>query len=90
MSIMSSFHDVMSNNFLSNKDYFLLYTPPPPPLRGRTLQDTIGDKDVERLIVKNSAEEFKTKTEPSVLLGREVGNMYCASLYGGVASLLAK
>lgn len=33
---------------------------------------------------------YHTKTEPSVLLGKEVGNMYTASLYGGLASLLAR
>lgn len=49
----------------------------------------MGDKDVERLLVKTSASEFKAKTNDSLLLGREVGNMYCASLYGGLASLFA-
>lgn len=57
--------------------------------RGRSLDDTIGDKDVERLLLKTSAEEFKAKTYDSLLLGREIGNMYCASLYGGLASLFA-
>ena len=57
--------------------------------RGRTLEDTIGDKEVERLLVKTSISEFNKKTSDSLLLGREVGNMYCASLYGGLASLFA-
>ena len=72
----------------------------PPPLlfniylftsqnSGRTLEDTIGDKTVERLLVKVSSAEFSAKTSDSLLLGREVGNMYCASLYGGLASLFA-
>ncbi|CAI8022508.1 Hydroxymethylglutaryl-CoA synthase, cytoplasmic [Geodia barretti] len=58
-------------------------------LTGRTLEDTIGDKTVERLLVKVSSAEFSAKTSDSLLLGREVGNMYCASLYGGLASLFA-
>ena len=61
----------------------------PPNCRGRTLDDTIGDKTVERLLVKVSSSEFMAKTSDSLLLGREVGNMYCASLYGGLASLFA-
>ena len=61
----------------------------PHNTRGRTLEDTIGDKDVERQLVKVSASEFKAKTTDGLLLGREVGNMYCASLYGGLASLFA-
>lgn len=58
-------------------------------LKGRTLEDTMGDKAVERLMMKSSGAEFQAKTDPSLLLGREVGNMYTASLYGGLASLLA-
>lgn len=59
-------------------------------IRGRSLESTLGDKDVEKLLLKNTELEFKEKTQPSVLLGTEVGNMYTASLYGGLASLLAR
>lgn len=58
-------------------------------LRGKTLESTMGDRDVEKLMLKSSAAEFKSKTDPTSLLGKEVGNMYTASLYGGLASLLA-
>ena len=57
--------------------------------RSRTLEDTRGDRDIEKLMMKNSEEEFRAKTDPTLLLSREVGNMYTASLYSGVASLLA-
>ena len=59
-------------------------------LLGRSLESTLGDRDVEKLLVKSTALLFKEKTEPSVLLGTEVGNMYTASLYGGLASLLIR
>ena len=59
-------------------------------LIGRTLESTVGDRDVEKLMLKNSSPECTAKTEPSLLLGREVGNMYTASLYGGLVSLLAR
>ena len=59
-------------------------------LRGRSLESTLGDREVEKLLLKNTGLEFKKKTQPSVLLGTEVGNMYTASLYGGLASLLAR
>lgn len=57
--------------------------------RSRTLEDTRGDRDIEKLMMKSSEEEFRAKTDPTLLLSREVGNMYTASLYSGVASLLA-
>ena len=40
--------------------------------------------------MKCSSPEFEKKTVPTLLLGKEVGNMYTASLYGGLASLLAR
>ena len=39
--------------------------------------------------MKAANDIYLSKTAPSVLLGTEVGNMYTASLYGGLASLLA-
>lgn len=59
-------------------------------LVGRSLESTVGDRDIEKLMLKNSSPECETKTEPSLRLGREVGNMYTASLYGGLTSLLAR
>ena len=59
-------------------------------LAGRSLESTLGDRDVEKQLLKNTASLFKEKTEPSVLLGTQVGNMYTASVYGGLASLLSR
>lgn len=59
-------------------------------LLGRSLDSTLGDREVEKLLLKNTQIDFKEKTEPSILLGTEVGNMYTASLYGGLASLLTR
>lgn len=59
-------------------------------LLGRSLESTLGDRDIEKLLLKNTQLDFKKKTQPSILLGTEVGNMYTASLYGGLASLLTR
>jgi hydroxymethylglutaryl-CoA synthase len=48
----------------------------------------LGDKDVEKLSMRAASELYKSKTLPTVLLGTEVGNMYTASLYGGLVSLI--
>ena len=57
--------------------------------RGRTLESTLGDRGVEKASVESSTAEFEAKTVPTLLAAKEVGNMYTASLYGGLASLLA-
>lgn len=59
-------------------------------LKGRTLEDTLVDKGVEKTCMKASEMLFTKKTLPTLLLAKQVGNMYTASLYGGLASLLAQ
>ncbi|XP_065176399.1 hydroxymethylglutaryl-CoA synthase 1-like [Sycon ciliatum] len=59
-------------------------------LVGRTLSDTVGDRTVEQLLVKSTTAMWNEKTELSTLTGRNIGNMYTASLYGCLASLLAQ
>lgn len=58
-------------------------------LKGLTLEKTLGDKDIEKASMKAAGDSYQSKTVPTVLLGKEVGNMYTASLYGGLVSLLA-
>ncbi|XP_039295597.1 hydroxymethylglutaryl-CoA synthase 1 [Nilaparvata lugens] len=52
------------------------------------LEDTYLDRDVEKAFVEESRAEFERKTQPSLLVAREVGNMYTPSLYGGLISHL--
>lgn len=57
--------------------------------RSLRLEDTYFDKDVEKAFLDASKSVYKTKTEPSLLLANQVGNMYTPSVYAGLASLLA-
>ena len=50
----------------------------------------MGDRTVEQLLVKSSSDLWSEKTDLSTLTGRCIGNMYTASLYGCLASLLAQ
>lgn len=49
---------------------------------------TLLNKEVEKAFVTLSAADFKAKVGPSTLTSRKLGNMYSASLYGALASLL--
>jgi hydroxymethylglutaryl-CoA synthase len=49
---------------------------------------TLLNKEVEKAFVALSSADFKTKVGPSTLTSRKLGNMYSASLYGALASLL--
>lgn len=52
------------------------------------LETTYEDKSVEKAFMESSADIFREKTEPSLMLATNVGNMYTPSLYGGLISYL--
>lgn len=52
------------------------------------LENTYFDKDIEKAFVTSSKSDFIQKTEPSLFLANQVGNMYTASVYSGLVSLL--
>ncbi|KAL7749962.1 3-hydroxy-3-methylglutaryl coenzyme A synthase [Sorochytrium milnesiophthora] len=47
------------------------------------------DKLVEKTAVTVSADYYKTRVDPSLETTRLIGNMYCASLYGSLLSLIS-
>ena len=54
------------------------------------MEETYFDKETEKAFVKASGSLYEKKVSPAMLLARENGNMYTASLYGGILSLLAQ
>ncbi|KAF5320297.1 hypothetical protein D9611_011379 [Ephemerocybe angulata] len=51
--------------------------------------ETLADKSIERTFVSASKDSFAEKTDPGMACSKRLGNMYTASLYGCLASLLA-
>uniref|UniRef100_A0A1B6KR15 Hydroxymethylglutaryl-CoA synthase n=1 Tax=Graphocephala atropunctata TaxID=36148 RepID=A0A1B6KR15_9HEMI len=55
---------------------------------GVQLEDTYFDRDVEKGFMEFSKAVFAEKTQPSLYVATQVGNMYTPSLYGGLVSYL--
>ena len=53
-----------------------------------SLEESYFNKDVEKAFMDLSKESFEKKTQPSLLIATNVGNMYTPSLYGGLVSLV--
>lgn len=51
-------------------------------------EETYFDKDVEKTFMRLSRADFERKTQPSLLIANQVGNMYTPSVYSGLVSLL--
>ena len=54
------------------------------------LEDTYFNRDIEKALMTASKSLFKTKTEPTLLLANEVGNMYTPSVYSGLVSHISR
>jgi len=52
------------------------------------LEKSYFDRDVEKAFMAHSLTCFQEKTKPSLHMATNVGNMYTASLYGGLAAFL--
>ncbi|KAI9028574.1 hydroxymethylglutaryl-coenzyme A synthase C terminal-domain-containing protein [Hyaloraphidium curvatum] len=53
-------------------------------------EDTYFDREVEKTFMDFSKATFNKKVAPSLLAAKQLGNMYCGSLYGGLASLVSE
>eukprot|EP00842_Homolaphlyctis_polyrhiza_P006955 jgi/Hompol1/849/HPOL_004253-RA len=53
------------------------------------IDQTYTNKDVEKAFMAITNEDFKTRVAPGIVVAKNVGNMYCGSLYGCFASLLS-
>ncbi|CAL7949677.1 unnamed protein product [Xylocopa violacea] len=51
-------------------------------------KDTYFNKEIEKAFINLSKTKFLQKTQPSLLISSQVGNMYTPSVYSGLASLL--
>jgi len=51
--------------------------------------DSLGNREIEKTFFGSSQELFESKAESSLLAAKLLGNIYCGSLYAGLASLIS-
>ncbi|PWN94743.1 hydroxy methylglutaryl-CoA synthase [Tilletiopsis washingtonensis] len=86
--VQKGFGRVMYNDFLSDPKN-PAYESIPAEFASLDRKSTITNKDVEKAFAGLSKSVQAQKLEPTMDTVRRVGNMYTASLYGGLASLLS-
>jgi hydroxymethylglutaryl-CoA synthase len=81
---------MMFNDFLVNpKSPRFANIPDAESLLSATHAASLTDKNVEKVFVGASKASFAQKTNPGMTCSKRLGNMYTASLYGCLASLLS-
>jgi hydroxymethylglutaryl-CoA synthase len=61
----------------------------PATIRGMDYQASLKDKSLEKLFIELSRERFAQRVQPSLTCPTMCGNMYTATLYSGLVSLLS-
>lgn len=81
---------LLFNDFLSSpSDSKFSNVASPEALLEMSYKATLTDKAVEKSFVSLAATQYKTTVSPSMHCAKRCGNMYTASLYGGLASLIS-
>lgn len=61
----------------------------PEELRNLNYTQSLSDKTVEKTFMTLSKKKFQARVQPSIQVPTMCGNMYCASVYGSLVSLLS-
>ena len=61
----------------------------PKELQDLSYEKSLTDKTVEKIFMALSKKNFQTRVQPGVEVPTMCGNMYCASVYGSLVSLLS-
>jgi len=78
------------NDFINNpNDPRFANVPDAENLVKISRSSSLTDKNVEKVFVTASKSSFSKKTDPAMACSKRLGNMYTASLYGCLASLLS-
>ncbi|POY71884.1 hypothetical protein BMF94_5245 [Rhodotorula taiwanensis] len=85
--VQKGYARLMYNDYLSNPSAER-FSSVPAHILDLERSSTLLNKEVEKTFVGLSSADFKAKVGPSTLTSRKLGNMYSASLYGALASLL--
>lgn len=81
---------MLFNDFLTNptSPRFANITNPDAFLKA-SHAESLRDKNVEKVFITAAKNDFTKQVDPAMACSRRLGNMYTASLYGCLASLLA-
>eukprot|EP00899_Mesostigma_viride_P026640 jgi/Mesvir1/7160/Mv02520-RA.1 len=86
--VQKSYARLVYNDFVAHHDKVVPELEPLRPFIGLTKEETFTNRELEKAAMAVSRESFRRRVEPSCLLPQECGNMYTASLYSGLASLV--
>lgn len=86
--VAKSYARLLYNDYLTNPSAEI-FAEVPAELRDMDYTKSLSDKAVEKTFMGLTKKRFNERVQPSIEVPTMCGNMYCASVYGGLVSLLA-
>lgn len=86
--VQKSYARLLYHDYLANADS-PAFTEVAPELRDMDYEKSLTDKVVEKTFMALTKKRFQERVSPSIQVATNIGNMYCASVWGGLASLIS-
>jgi hydroxymethylglutaryl-CoA synthase len=85
--VQKSYARLLYHDYIQNPDH-VAFSDVPADIRNIDYEASLCDKNVEKIFMGLTKTRFKDKVAPSIQVATNCGNMYCASVWGGLASLI--
>lgn len=86
--VSKSYARMLYNDYL-NSPLDSLFETVPKELQNMDYETSLSDKTVEKTFMALSKKKFQARVQPGIQVPTMCGNMYCASVYGSLCSLLS-
>ncbi|UKZ87577.1 3-hydroxy-3-methylglutaryl coenzyme A synthase [Trichoderma asperellum] len=86
--VQKSYARLLYHDFLTNADA-AAFAEVAPELRDMDYEKSLTDKALEKTFMTLTKKRFQERVNPAIQVATLCGNMYCASVWGGLASLLS-
>ncbi|EAT84628.2 3-hydroxy-3-methylglutaryl coenzyme A synthase [Parastagonospora nodorum] len=86
--VSKSYARLLYNDYLTNPSN-PIFAEVPAELRDMDYATSVTDKTVEKTFMALAKKRFNARVQPSINVPTQCGNMYCGSVYGSLASILA-
>ncbi|KAK5169855.1 3-hydroxy-3-methylglutaryl coenzyme A synthase [Saxophila tyrrhenica] len=86
--VSKSYARLLYNDYLENPAN-PLFADVPPEVKDISYDASISDKTIEKTFMGLAKKRFASRVQPSIQVPTQCGNMYCASVYGSLISLLS-
>lgn len=86
--VSKSYARLLYNDYLQNPEAEI-FKDVPAEIKELSYEASISDKTVEKTFIGLAKKRFAQRVQPSIQVPTQCGNMYCASVYASLVSLLS-